>query len=225
MTTRVGTGISKLDDALRGGFPSDSVVLLSGSAGAGKTLIALNYLLAGAEKGERCVYLSLGESREELLRACEGIDQLKKVAKHEGKNIIFLSAVMGEKITPAYFTRMVSTYRNIDRLVIDNLNRLLIFADGENDYRKHLYDLSKHLRGKVKSSLLLSEADGSSNDDETVEAFESDGIVHLSFVELEEKPRRTLTVTKMRYTDFEPRVSHELSITSKRIDLTGTTHV
>lgn len=223
--TRVSTGIKRLDDELKGGFPSDSVVLLSGSAGSGKTLLALNYLLAGAEKGEHCVYLSLGESREELLRACEGIESLKKMSKYDGKNMIFLNAMMGERITPAYFTRIVSTYRNIDRLVIDNLNRLLIFTEGENEYRKHLYSLIRHLKGKVGSSLLLSEHNGAYNDDKSVEAFECDGIVHLSFVELEEKPRRTLTVAKMRYTDFEPRVPHEFSITSKGISLTGSRHI
>ena len=223
--TKVNTGIKRLDDELMGGFPSDSVVLLSGSAGSGKTLLALNYLLAGVEKGERCVYLSLGESKEELLRACEGIDSLSRMSKHDGKNVLFLNAIMGEKITPAYFTRIVSTYKNIDRLVIDNLNRLLIFTEGENEYRKHLYSLIRHLKGRVKSSLLLSETNGTCNDDESVEAFECDGIVHLSFMELEEKPKRMLTVAKMRYTDFEPRVRHEFSITSKKIDLTGTRHV
>jgi len=219
--TRVNTGIRRLDDELKGGFPGDSIVLLSGAAGSGKTLLALNYLLAGAEKGERCVYLSLGESKEELLRACEGINSLSKMNKYDGKNVLFLNAAMGERITPAYFTRIVSTYKNIDRLVIDNLNRLLIFTEGENEYRKHLYGLIRHLKGKVGSSLLLSETNGACNDDESVEAFECDGIVHLSFVELEEKPRRMLTVAKMRYTDFEPRVRHEFNINSKGISLTG----
>jgi len=54
------------------------------------------------------------------------------------------------------------------------------------------------------------------------EAFECDGVVHLSFLEFEEKPLRTLEVHKLRYTSFEPKIPHELIIDEKGLRLSGT---
>ena len=71
--SRVATGIERLDKLIEGGFPSQTSILLSGNAGSGKTLFALNFLLEGAKKGEKCYYLSLSENALELSRAAQGI--------------------------------------------------------------------------------------------------------------------------------------------------------
>jgi circadian clock protein KaiC len=64
--TLIGSGVSGLDEVLGGGLPSQYVYLVQGDPGAGKTTLALQFLLEGVRKGERCVYLTLSESEREL---------------------------------------------------------------------------------------------------------------------------------------------------------------
>src|ERR1700733_9303869 len=63
---RVSTGNEGLDDILGGGLDSDRVYLYEGRPGTGKTTLALQFLLAGAGKGERTLYITLSESKREL---------------------------------------------------------------------------------------------------------------------------------------------------------------
>ena len=65
-TSRVTTGIQGLDQILRGGFPQGRLYLLEGPPGSGKTTLSLQFLLQGLKKGERCLYITLSETAEEL---------------------------------------------------------------------------------------------------------------------------------------------------------------
>jgi circadian clock protein KaiC len=60
------TGVAGLDDILNGGFTPDRLYLIDGDPGAGKTTLALQYLLEGAKQGEKCLYITLSETKEEL---------------------------------------------------------------------------------------------------------------------------------------------------------------
>jgi circadian clock protein KaiC len=59
-------GIEGLDNVLVGGLDRGRTFLLEGSPGTGKTTIALQFLLAGAAAGERCLYVTLSETEDEL---------------------------------------------------------------------------------------------------------------------------------------------------------------
>ncbi|NIQ17291.1 MAG: hypothetical protein GTN43_00545 [Candidatus Aenigmarchaeota archaeon] len=217
----VKTGINKLDRMLGGGFPLSTTVLLSGGPGSGKTLLALKFLMEGIRKGEKCCYVSLNETKDELLRASKGITSLKGAEKHVGKNLAIEHIPLGENITMKKFIDIISSYPEIDRLVIDNVNKLLIFSESNRCYRLHLSELVKNLRS-MGCTLLLCETMGENIDTGNGESFECDGVLHLSFLELEEKPMRTLTVHKMRYANFDPKIPHEFVINDKDLSLTGT---
>src|SRR5881392_4044034 len=60
------TGIEGLDHILLGGFPRNHVYLLQGDPGVGKTTLGLQFLLAGVKNGEKALYITLSETREEL---------------------------------------------------------------------------------------------------------------------------------------------------------------
>jgi circadian clock protein KaiC len=68
---RLSTGVYGLDDILHGGLPSGFVYLLEGDPGAGKTTLGLQFLIAGAAKGEKGLYVSLAESKHELLQVAD----------------------------------------------------------------------------------------------------------------------------------------------------------
>ncbi|HZY08022.1 MAG TPA: ATPase domain-containing protein, partial [Ilumatobacteraceae bacterium] len=65
-TPASATGVSGLDDILRGGFPTGRLLLIEGDPGVGKTTLALQFLLEGHRRGERGVYVTLSETKEEL---------------------------------------------------------------------------------------------------------------------------------------------------------------
>src|SRR5687767_7591888 len=64
---RVATGVAGLDAILNGGLPRDRLYLVQGDPGVGKTTLALQFLLEGRRLGESGLYVTLGETREELV--------------------------------------------------------------------------------------------------------------------------------------------------------------
>lgn len=215
---RIKTGLATLDKLISGGFPNKTIILLSGGPGTGKTLMGLNFLKEGTTNNEKCCYLSICENEEELIRACNGIEGLKKMENFLGKNFAIESLTLGEKIDLDYFTKMFTQYPETDRLVIDNINKLLMYAENKRDYRMKFAEILNYLKEKVKCSLILCESENGI-DTGNGEAFECDGVISISFLELEEKPLRTLAIHKLRYTDFEPKIYHELIINKKGLKL------
>src|SRR5271170_5517103 len=65
---RCATGIEGLDNILYGGIPRGNMVLVAGSVGTGKTTLCLEFLVRGAEKGERSLFLSVTESSDKLIQ-------------------------------------------------------------------------------------------------------------------------------------------------------------
>ena len=63
---RSTTGVPGLDDILNGGLLSHRLYLIDGDPGAGKTTLALQFLLEGVHAGEKCLYITLSETKEEL---------------------------------------------------------------------------------------------------------------------------------------------------------------
>ncbi len=219
---KISTGIQGLDNELGGGLPENTCVILSGDAGSGKTLFGLNFLLTGAASGKKSVYVSLNEPADDLLRACDGIKPLSKARGLLGKDFIIEEIKMDEMIDLEYFAKIFETYPQIDRLVIDNVNKLLMFAQDKRDYRVNLAALIRTLRKRVNSTILICETLDHTLDTGNGEAYEADGAMVLGFVDVEEKPFRTIGVYKMRYTAFEPRVQHRFEITSKSLQLATT---
>jgi len=83
-TNYVSTGNSNLDDILGGGLAPSRVYLLQGDPGVGKTTLSLQFLMAGARNNEVTLYLTLSESREELLAVARSHGwSLDGIAIHE----------------------------------------------------------------------------------------------------------------------------------------------
>lgn len=72
--TRISTGIERLDGMLGGkGFFRGSSILMSGSAGTGKTSVAAHFVDAACRRGERCVYFAFEESPHQIVRNMRSI--------------------------------------------------------------------------------------------------------------------------------------------------------
>ena len=216
---RVDTGIRLLDKVIDGGFPAKTAVLVSGGPGTGKTLLSLNFLMSGAQKGEKVCFVSLNESKHELLRASKKIKSLSKLDRHLGTTLAIENIILDENGSITKFVETISKYPKIERIVVDNINKLLMFSENKKLYRKKLSELIRYLKEKSACALLICETNNDQIDTGAGEAFEVDGIINLSFLDLEEKPLRTLNVHKMRYTSFEPRVSYEFVINDRELSI------
>jgi circadian clock protein KaiC len=220
---KVSTGMKKLDAIVSGGFPENSVVLVSGGPGCGKTLFSLNFLLEGARKGERCCYITLSEDKEELLKACDSIKTLRDVNKYIDKNFVIEHIPMGRSnINIKRFVDIISDYPRVDRVVIDNVNKLLMFSASKTEYRSYLSELVKKLKSTKCSLMICETASDDKLDSGGDESFECDGVVQLMFLDLEEKPMRAILVHKLRYTQFDPKVPHEFRVSEAGLDVTET---
>ena len=65
-TSAALTGVDGLDDILAGGLSRGRLFLLEGSPGTGKTTLAMQFLMEGVARGERCLYVTLSETEDEM---------------------------------------------------------------------------------------------------------------------------------------------------------------
>jgi KaiC/GvpD/RAD55 family RecA-like ATPase len=63
---RVKTGIPGLDGLIEGGFPRGSTIVVSGTAGSGKSIFGMNFISEGCENGEKCLYLTVEQSPDRI---------------------------------------------------------------------------------------------------------------------------------------------------------------
>ncbi len=66
----VSTGVAGLDNILGGGLTKGRLYVMEGMPGAGKTTLALQFLMEGAKNGESVLYVTLSETDQELERGC-----------------------------------------------------------------------------------------------------------------------------------------------------------
>jgi circadian clock protein KaiC len=169
MTTpalRIQTGIPGVDDILNGGFFPNRLYLAEGTPGAGKTTFGLQFLLEGVRVGERCLYITLSESQEELASGAashgwtlDGIDVLELAASEKDLqadtqvtmyNPSEVELTETIKAVVAAFDRIKPT-----RIIFDSLSELRLLAQGSLRYRRQILALKQFFIGKNCTVLLL----------------------------------------------------------------------
>jgi circadian clock protein KaiC len=208
MSKRVGTGIADFDAMLSGGFLRGDAVMLAGSAGSGKTTIALQYLVNGIAMGEPGIYLTFEQMPDQIYRDALNFGWDLRKLESEGKfrlvctspNLLIEGSGAEELLGGAI--------KDIgaQRIVVDSLSHLSMFIPG-GDLRKEAYRLVNYFKASGLSSLLLWESQQeygqAFNVTDMGMSFLVDTIVLLKFIEIDSAIRRAMVVLKMRGSDHD----------------------
>ena len=209
---RFATGIAGLDDILGGGLPRNHLYLVEGDPGTGKTTIAMQFLMEGIRCGQKGLYVTLSESKAELLEVAdshgwslEGLEifalapdeaQLKPEAQYTVFNPSEIEMCDTTNAVIAEVERLQPA-----RVVFDSLSELRLLARDSLRYRRQILGLKQYFSGRRCTVLLLDDRTGEGHDQQLQSI--AHGVILMESVEREYGiKRRRLEVKKLRGSKF-----------------------
>jgi circadian clock protein KaiC len=208
----VPTGIDGLDDILAGGFTRNRLYLVEGVPGSGKTTLAMQYLIAGAARGEPVLYVTLSETEGELRSVghahgwnLDGVD-VHELAPSEsdlepdGQNTMYHPS----EIELAETTKRI--LRDVERLrpsciVFDSLSELRLLAGSPLRYRRQILALKQFFATRECTVMLLDDMTATDHDLQVQSI--AHGVILLEQMNPEYgSERRRLRVVKYRGVHF-----------------------
>jgi circadian clock protein KaiC len=204
----VATGVAGLDDILHGGFVPNRLHLVQGTAGAGKTTLALQFLLQGERAGERSLYVTLSETRAELMSigkshgfAMESLHIFEFLAfqdnfRPEAQYTVFHPSDVELTQTVKAFMDEAERIQPV-RVALDSLSEMRLLAQDPLRFRRHILALKQFFAGRGCTVLLLDDHSPEQSDVQ-LESI-AHGVITLEQLAPEYgAERRRLRVRKMR---------------------------
>lgn len=215
---RVPSGIEGLDDICGGGFFRDSIMLVSGATGAGKTLFVTEFMKGGVANDERCLIFAFEESRDQLFRNASGwgIDFEKLERDGLLKVVCIYPEVMGLEDHLIVMKEEIDKFAP-NRVAVDSLSALERVGTFRG-FREYVIALTSFIKERQIAGLFTSTSPSLMGGTSVTESHIStitDTIILLRYVELFGEVRRGMTVLKMRGS------RHEKSIREFTIDGDG----
>ena len=198
---RITSGNKELDDMCGGGFFRDSVILVSGATGTGKTLTVTQFLQGGAQNGDRCLLLAFEESREQLFRNATGWGFDFAALEEQG-----LLRVQADYPEVTGLEEWLITIQNTiaefkpQRVAIDSLSALERVGSNKA-FREFVIGLTSFIKHQEITGLFTATTTslmGGSSITESHISTLTDSIILLRYVEMFGEMKRGVTVLKMR---------------------------
>jgi circadian clock protein KaiC len=228
-SSRITSGIPGLDDILNGGLPRNTLLLIEGRPGSGKTTIAMQFLLQGVKEGETCLLVTNAESARQLdwIARSHGwslagihVSEWREPTDSEGLDAedytLFPEAEVEVGETLQYL------YAEVERvqptlLVIDTISALRVLAPTPAFYRRQLRRIREFLSTRNCTTFILDDASTGEKDARSQTL--ADGIIELHQVDFTYgMDRRRLRVRKLRGSTYVSG-AHDFSITTGGIVL------
>ena len=209
---RCSTGVPGLDEVLNGGLPSKRLYLIKGDPGVGKTTLAIQFLLEGAQRGELGLYVSLSETKEEI----------EVVAKSHGWDLTQIhlfelstieEQIRGDSESTFFHPSEVELNRTIGaliaevervkpmRVVFDSLSEMRMLAETALRYRRQILQLKQFFAMRNCTVLFLDDRTSGIHD------LQLESVAHGVISMTSQSPeygvtRRQLSVLKIRGSQF-----------------------
>jgi len=204
---RTSTGVPGLDDLVGGGLPMGDAVLVSGSTGTGKSVLATQFIAEGVRLGEPGVIAVFEEHPQEYMKRAKSLGMdLKEMEERGALAVIYLRPLdLSPDETFAAIREAVAKV-GAHRVVIDSVSgfELALASNFRQDFRESLYQLVWTLTGTGVTVLLTMEIE--QNADELrfspyLISFLAEDLILLRHVQIEGQLRKSIAVIKMRNSD------------------------
>lgn len=224
----VSTGVPELDNILGGGLTSGRVYLIEGTPGSGKTTLALQFLMRGRAEGDPVLYVTLSETKAELLASAdshgwslEGVEIFELVAQEseldpDNQFTMFQPSEVELGVTTKAVLAEVERI-NPTRVVFDSLSEMRLLAQSALRFRRQVLALKQFFAGRGCTVVLLDDKT-SESDDLQLQSI-AHGVITLEQLSPEYgAERRRLRVVKMRGKKYKGGY-HDFSIERGRTEV------
>ena len=216
---RIKTGIPGLDEILSGGIPKDSLFLIAGPAGVGKTVMCVQIVYNNILQGRKAVFVSFDEGKK-LIRYMKSFGWDLEALINEGKLALLDFIAIKERGVSDYVNIMLQKIRemNAEIAVIDSITTLVLSMPEPAEARI-IIDLLRRM--KPPGTTIIATANmsmGSKKIGVGVEEIIADGVILLRRYFYKGEQRIKLIVMKLRGSDHS-RKFHEVLITNKGVEV------
>jgi circadian clock protein KaiC len=225
---RALSGIAGLDQVLRGGFPRNRLYVVEGNPGAGKTTLALQFLLEGRRLGETVLYVTLSETAEELYEVAEShgwsldgihlleLGSLDAWLQGDAEYTVYHPADVELGETTRRIREAVERIKPT-RVALDSVSELKILSQTTARYRREILGFKQFFVGKGCTVLVLDDRTSGENEQQLQSI--AHGVVKMERTTRDYgATRRQLQIVKMRAVRFRDGL-HDFVIRSGGIDL------
>jgi circadian clock protein KaiC len=222
------SGIAGLDQVLRGGFPRNRLYVVEGNPGAGKTTLALQFLLEGMRHGETVLYVTLSETAEELYEVAEShgwsldgihlleLGSLEARLQDEAEYTVYHPADVELGETTRRIREEVERIKPT-RVALDSVSELKVLSQTTARYRREILGFKQFFVGKGCTVLVLDDRTSSENEQQLQSI--AHGVIRMERTTRDYgATRRQLQIVKMRAVRFHDGM-HDFVIRSGGIDL------
>jgi circadian clock protein KaiC len=218
---RISFGNTKLDEMAGGGLFHDSVILISGPTGSGKTLMGTTFAAEACRRGDKVLLLGYEESRPQLIRNAQswGVDFPGWEHKELLRMVCQYPEAQGLEGHLYTIQREIEQFKP-QRLVLDSVSALERVGHVRN-FREFVIGLTSFVKTKQICSLFTSSSPQLSGGDSITDAHIStitDAILLLRYVEKSRELSRGILIIKMRGSTHDKQF-HEFTIDNTGLNI------